>query len=107
MSISLKLVEQELTGKNKETASDYKDVRVISETVSRIYPQGTIETHAIIEKSGHYALYLIIGSEEPRFEDDILKIQFNIGMGTEATPVWRYILKAAELFMKFLFFRYP
>ncbi len=101
--ISLRLVEQELIGKNKDAPSDYKDARIISEAAPRIYPQGTIETHAVIDKSGHYALYLTVGGEEPVFEDNVLKIQFNVGMGAEATPVWLYVLKTTELLMKFTF----
>ena len=103
MPISLRLVEQEPAGKNKETAADYEDTRIISEVMPKVYPQGTIETRAVIDKTGHYALYLIIGDEESAFADDILKIRFDVGMDTEATPVWRYVAKVAELFMTFAF----
>ncbi|OQW39186.1 MAG: hypothetical protein A4S08_07660 [Proteobacteria bacterium SG_bin4] len=101
--ISLRLVEQELTGKNKDSSADYEDVRIISEVMPKIYSQGTIETHAVIDKIGHYALYLIIGDEKSALEDDILKIRFNVGLGTETTSFWRYVAKAAELFMTFAF----
>ena len=102
MPISLRLVEQELTGK-KETAADYKDVRIISEATPKVYSQGTIETLAAIDKIGHYALYLIIGDEQSASADDILKIRFYVGAVTEAMPFWRYVAKAAELFMTFAF----
>ena len=102
MPISLRLVEQELTGK-KETAADYKDVRIISEVKPKVYSQGTIETRAVIDKTGHYALYLIIGDEQSASADDILKSRLHVGAITEAMPFWRYAAKAAELFMTFAF----
>jgi hypothetical protein len=100
MPISLRLVEQESTDGNK--ASDYRDGRILANVNSRIYSQGTIETQAIIDKKGHYALYLIVG-EEPAFEDDILKIPFTVGMETFTTPVRIYVIKVTDLLMTYAF----
>lgn len=102
--ISLRLVEQEFIGEDENLASDYRDIRTIEEVNSKIYSQGTIEMQTVIESKGHYALYLIVvGGDKPLFEDDILRVPLNVGMGTDATPIWLYILKVTEIIMTFMF----
>ncbi|MDR4515272.1 hypothetical protein [Nitrosomonas sp.] len=98
--ISLRLVEQELDDTSE--TSDYRDGRVLANVNSSIYSQGTIETQALIDKKGHYTLYLIVG-EEPAFEDDILKIPFTVGMETFAMPIRYYVIKVVDLLMTFVF----
>ncbi|HNP52924.1 MAG TPA: hypothetical protein PKJ85_14220, partial [Nitrosomonas nitrosa] len=41
--------------------------------------------------------------DEPLFEDDVLRIPFNVGIGTDAPAIWLYVLKTVEIIMTFIF----
>jgi hypothetical protein len=103
MPIGLHLVEQELVGEDENNPRSFKDVRVVSSVLPKLYPQGTIEMQAELDKNGYYALYLNIGGEDAVFEDDKLKIPMYVGSVPSAQRVWDFIRDLAEFLMTFIF----
>jgi hypothetical protein len=101
--ISLRLVEQALIGEEEYLAENFKDIRTISVVRPKLYPQGTIEMQAELDKNGYYALYLNIGGEDALFEYDQLRIPLHVGAVPTAKRVWDLIRDIAEFLMTFIF----
>lgn len=101
--IGIRLVEQELIGEDENMAESYKDTRTISVSRPKLYPQGTIEMQAELDKKGYYALYLNIGGEDALFEDDRLRIPLYVGDATDTKGVWDYIRDVATFLMTYIF----
>jgi hypothetical protein len=78
--IGIRLVEVEETGKAKP--DNFKEISVVSEIAAKLYPRGTVEAQATIEKKGQYILYLLIGDAIE--EDDKFKINLNVGANSFA-----------------------
>lgn len=73
--IGIRLVEVEETGKAEP--DKFKEISVVSEVAAKLYPRGTVEAQATIEKKGQYILYLLIGDAVE--EDDKFKINLKVG----------------------------
>lgn len=101
--IGIRLVEQELIGEDEYLAQSFKDIRTLSEVRPKLYPQGTIEMQAELDKKGYYALYLDIGGEDVLFEDDRLRIPLHVGEVATAKRVWDLIRDIADFLMTYIF----
>lgn len=89
--ISIRIVEQELTGGDESKAENYKDIRTITEVPGKLYPRGVVEAHAELDKNGYYALYLMIGGETVS-DEDRLRIPLHVGVDPDAKPMATRIL---------------
>lgn len=78
--ISIRLVEVEKTG--QPAPNDIRELRIISEIGSKLYPRGTVETQANIDKNGDYVLYFLIGDAE--MEDDKFRVSLEVGVDPNA-----------------------
>ena len=103
MPISLRLVEQEIIGEDENYAKNFKDIRTLLTVPPKLYPQGTIEMQAELDKNGYYALYLLMGDEDALFEDDKLRSPVYVGADQSAKPIWSFIRDMAEFLMTFIF----
>lgn len=101
--IGIRLVEQQLIGEDENLAQSFKDIRTLSVVRPKLYPQGTIEMQAELNKKGYYALYLDIGGEDAIFEDDQLIIPLHVGDIAIAKRVWDRIRDIAEFLMAYIF----
>lgn len=101
--ISLRLVEQEIIGVDETNVEKFRDIRTVSMVPAKLYPQGTIEMQAELDKNGFYALYLMIGGEEGLFDDDKLRIPVYVGVDLDAKSIWKFIRNIAEFLMTFIF----
>lgn len=101
--IGIRLVEQQLIGEDENLAQSFKDIRTLSVVRPKLYPQGTIEMQAELDKKGYYALYLDIGGEDAIFEDDQLIIPLHVGDIAIAKRVWDRIRDIAEFLMTYIF----
>lgn len=81
--IGIRLVEVEETGQPEP--DNFRELSVVSEVPAKLYPRGTVEAQAIIEKKGNYALYLLIGDAVEA--DDKFKISLKVG----ANPLAKYL----------------
>jgi hypothetical protein len=86
MPISIRIVEQELTGGDETKAENFKDIRTISEVPSKLYPRGVVEAQAKLDKNGYYAIYLMVGGEEAS-DEDRLRIPMHVGVDPDAKPI--------------------
>jgi hypothetical protein len=73
--IALAVVEEEISqeGRPPEVKS------ILAETPTRIYKNGTADTHVDITRPGHYALIATIG-DGPIMDDDRLRVPFSVGL---------------------------
>lgn len=90
--ISIRIVEQELTGSDDSKAENYKDIRTLAEIPAKLYPRGVVEAQAELDKNGYYALYLMIGGEEAISDEDRLRIPLHVGVDPDAKPMATRIL---------------
>ena len=84
--ISIRIVEQELTGDDDSKAENYKDIRTISEVPGKLYPRGVVEAQAKLDKNGYYAIYLMVGGEAAT-DEDRLRIPLHVGVDPDAKPI--------------------
>ena len=82
--IGIKLVEVDKLPE-KGSNSDFQEIRTVLETSAKLYPKGTVEIQADVDKNGNYLLYLLIG--EGIEEDDQFKIPLEIGVDPNALPI--------------------
>ena len=76
MPISLRVIEE---GLNAETG-EVEQLRTIKEVAAQRYNTGVVETQVTFDKEGHYAL--LVGVGESASEEDIIKIDLNVGIKT-------------------------
>ncbi len=101
--ISIRIVEQERIGEDDTSAENFNDVRTISEVQPKLYPRGIVETHAKLNQTGYYAMYLIIGGEHALSDEDILRIPLHVGMVSTAKPAWTHVAKLVKILFAIIF----
>lgn len=100
MPISIRIVEQELTGGDDSKAENYKDIRTISEVPGKLYPRGVVEAQAILDKNGYYAIYLMVG-DEAASDEDKLRIPLHVGVNPDAKPIGTRIAMSIGIILGF------
>lgn len=76
MPIGIRVVEL-ADGTQKPEA--FKELRTLTEVPAKIYAKGVVEAQATIDKTGNYAMILLVGGDKALSEDDKLKIPFHVG----------------------------
>ncbi|MDP3838733.1 MAG: hypothetical protein Q8Q54_07415, partial [Methylococcales bacterium] len=82
----IRVVELELTGSDDTKPENFKEVRTITEVPAKAYSKGVVEAQADIDKTGYYALFLLVGGEEAVSDEDKLRIPFHVGGNPDALP---------------------
>ncbi|MEQ1559732.1 MAG: hypothetical protein ABL933_12440 [Methyloglobulus sp.] len=89
--ISIRIVEQELTGGDDSKAENFKDIRTLAEIPAKLYPRGAVEAQAQLDKNGYYALYLMVGGDDAIADDDRIRIPLHVGVDPDAKPIGTYM----------------
>jgi hypothetical protein len=89
--IGIKLVEVEKTG--KPAPDDTREIRIVAEIPSKLYPRGAVEAQAEIDKNGDYILYLLINDGIQ--DDDKFKVALEVGVDPNAMPLRTIIIAGA------------
>ncbi len=77
--IGILIVEQE-SGDAESPTGYQKHLHTLSEVPPKTYTKGVIESSFELNKSGHYAIYLMRGGEDAVSEEDKLRIPLNVGV---------------------------
>ncbi|MSP27289.1 MAG: hypothetical protein EXR80_02275 [Methylococcales bacterium] len=84
--IGIRVVELALTGSDDTKPENFKEVRTITEVPAKAYSKGVVEAQADIDKTGYYALFLLVGGAEAVSDEDKLRIPFHVGGDPDALP---------------------